>query len=101
MKTSITRAFDAESTDLTGALIREVNELIAVGDFWGGDEAGMKFYNGDAEVPGYAATAEGIMTETGAIPFFYSGVAARLFCMGATVEAADWASMAEMPWVLR
>lgn len=101
MKSSITRAFDTESTDLTGALIKKVNELIAVGDFWGGDEAGTKFYHGDADVPGYAAAAEAVMTEASAVSSFYTGVAARLHTMGRNVEDADWASMAEMPRILQ
>ncbi|OUC79126.1 hypothetical protein CA984_42980 [Streptosporangium minutum] len=101
LKSSIAKAFRIESTDLTGALVKEVNELIAVGDFWGGDEAGAKFYNGDAEVLGYAATAEAVMTEASAISSFYTGVAARIHDMGRNVEAADWASIAEMPRILR
>lgn len=101
LKSSIAKAFHIEGGDLTGALIKEVNELIAVGDFWGGDEAGMKFYDGDAEVPGYAATAEAVMTESSAISFFYTGVATRLHDMGRNVEAADWAGIAEMPRILR
>ncbi|MER5320443.1 hypothetical protein [Streptosporangium roseum] len=99
LKSTISRAFDTEGGELGRALVAKMNELLAVGNFWGDDSTGAKFYNGDADLPGYASMVEGVATEASAISLFYVQVGDRLHDMGRNVEVAEWRTIGEMPRV--
>ncbi|WP_433243081.1 hypothetical protein ACQPYK_39220 [Streptosporangium sp. CA-135522] len=97
---SIAPAVHHEGTELEGILIRKMEALLTVGNFWGDDKPGTKFYNGDAGMRGYAATLEEVLTEAQAISTFYAKVAIGLHAMGTNVndaEIVNWHNIGDMP----
>ncbi|MFF0310807.1 hypothetical protein ACFYSC_25545 [Streptosporangium sp. NPDC004379] len=101
VKQSVARPFTTEGAELTEAAVAEANELYAVGNFWGDDQAGRIFYHGDSGSPGYRDMAEGVMGEAHALGGLCVRIGDRIFTMGTNVEAAEWEAISHvprMPW---
>ncbi|MFC4584697.1 WXG100 family type VII secretion target [Sphaerisporangium corydalis] len=97
----LAKLFDVQVTDLNGAMREAAGRLAAIGAFWGGDEAGRKFHEGDGGRAGYGAVAADITSDVRALSTVYDGIGDRLVVMGRNVRAADWASIPRLPEVPR
>ena len=93
----LARLFDGQGGDLTDAAIETVKRLTAIGNFWGDDGAGQKFYEGAGGKGGYGAMSTDIAHEVDALAKIYVRIGDRLLVMGKNVALADWDSIPSLP----
>lgn len=95
----LARRFDVQGSELVEVLRDAARRLDAIGDFWGHDSAGRKFYEAEGGRGGYGNTSADIAHEVRALAITYAGIGDHLVIMGRNVAAADWASIPSLPGV--
>ncbi|WP_214411994.1 WXG100 family type VII secretion target [Sphaerisporangium fuscum] len=98
--------FDGQAADLLEALHEAEEDLADIGDFWGGDSTGRKFYEGDQGGRGYKDVLNDIRGEVMVAAGKYVGIGDRLVLMGRRIQATDqpswpsfWAFVSQLPEV--
>ncbi|WP_248961037.1 hypothetical protein [Sphaerisporangium perillae] len=89
------RLFDGQGEDIAGAIGAAMKQLMAIGDFWGDDEAGRAFYEGKDGKAGYGTRAAELDTDLHALATAYTRIGDRLVMMVKNLQLTEWASIAE------
>ncbi|MCK2218749.1 hypothetical protein MF672_033885 [Actinomadura sp. ATCC 31491] len=91
---SVADVFDQEREELARFVAGAARELEAIGDFRGDGKEGAAFFKGQGGAGGYEAVTGQIMAGTEAWLGAHREIAARLRLMAASVDVADWESIA-------
>jgi uncharacterized protein YukE len=97
---AVASGLDGESADITARLMAAKDRLSALGDFWGGDELGTRFYKGADGKPGYETMAARSMDGAVAFAHFYGLVAKGLRDMANRGDDTEWENTARVLSVL-
>jgi hypothetical protein len=87
---SVARSLDDDGKDIAAKLSQARNRLDAIGNFWGGDNLGTRFYKGADGRPGYETSAGRALHGVGAFADFYQNVARGLRHMADRHDATEW-----------
>ncbi|MEV0403509.1 hypothetical protein [Actinoallomurus sp. NPDC050550] len=87
---SVAKSLDDEGVDILAKLGQARNKLDAIGNFWGGDDLGTKFYKGADGRAGYEASADHALDGVAAFADFYRNVAGRLRDMADRHDQIEW-----------
>jgi hypothetical protein len=90
---------NAAGADLTTKLATAINGLNGLGNFWGDDDTGHIFYNGDSGHPGYRTQHDNVSTDTNAIITGYGEIASGLEQTAKNVDVANWNALVALPKV--
>ncbi|MFC4584703.1 hypothetical protein [Sphaerisporangium corydalis] len=93
-------AFTQESVTLDKAVMDAVAALAALGEFWGGDENGQKFYHGVGGGKGFLSALTDAVTHIGHIEDGYSLIGAKLATSGGNLDTAQWNTVADLATVV-
>jgi uncharacterized protein YukE len=86
------------STDLNTKLRNALFGLIDLGHFWGDDDIGQQFLNGDGK-PGYSAQIETANKDVTAIATGYHTIADGFLQMAKNIDVANWDTIVSLPKV--
>ncbi|GLW05025.1 hypothetical protein Misp01_01550 [Microtetraspora sp. NBRC 13810] len=96
--------FHDEKAALDAALTNVANRLASLGAFWGGDEDGVRFYDGDPDdgeqARGYRAAAAEALAHISDLRDAYLLIGHDLVTAGANLAGADWQAVADMIQVM-
>ncbi|GAB2855369.1 hypothetical protein GCM10027176_67390 [Actinoallomurus bryophytorum] len=81
---------DGEATEIATKLEAAKRRLDAIGNFWGGDDTGTKFFKGAEGKPGYEAAGAQVLAGVGALGDFYKNTAQGLRGMANRDDATEW-----------
>lgn len=87
---SVAGGIDEESTTVAAKLRSAQERLSEIGNFWGGDSIGTKFYRGSDGKPGYETASAETEKAVGAFGKFYKNVADRLRAMADRHDVTEW-----------
>ncbi|MGS2640761.1 hypothetical protein [Streptosporangium sp. LJ11] len=87
--------FHTESDELGTAFAKAMNDLEALGAFWGNDEVGQKFA-GASGGTGYLAARDEAKSHVEGIRDGYRKIGDNLGLVGDNVTGANWATVEEM-----
>ncbi|MCW2916557.1 MAG: hypothetical protein JWN52_4625 [Actinomycetia bacterium] len=85
--------------DLNTKLSNAFSALDGLGNFWGDDDTGHTFYNGDGGKPGYSGQHDSASTDVNAIIKGYHEIAGGFLQMAKHIDVANWNSMVALPKV--
>jgi uncharacterized protein YukE len=87
---SVANGLNGESKEIAAKLATAKRALSDIGNFWGGDDIGTKFYNGADGQPGYEAASAQVLAGVGALADFYKGVAHGLRSVADRTDDTEW-----------
>jgi hypothetical protein len=87
---SVARAFDLERNDLASYVKDAMDELNAIGNFWGGGQPGTTFFKGEGGGTGYEAVTGQIAKGVDANLDGHEEISKRLRLMADRVQVTDW-----------
>ncbi|MDN3351814.1 LysM peptidoglycan-binding domain-containing protein [Actinomadura sp. DC4] len=87
---SVAGGLDEESATITAKILAAEQRLSEIGNFWGNDDVGTKFYRGADGKPGYQTVSTETETAVGAFGQFYKNVADRLRAMADRHDVTEW-----------
>ncbi|GAA4634461.1 hypothetical protein GCM10023196_076080 [Actinoallomurus vinaceus] len=87
---SVAKSLNDEGVDINAKLSEARKQLDAIGNFWGGDDMGTKFYKGADGRPGYETSAARSLDGVAAFADFYRTVAGRLRDMADRHDDVEW-----------
>ncbi|MCG5220528.1 hypothetical protein [Streptosporangium sp. KLBMP 9127] len=93
--------FHGEHTTLMEALSGAIEELTALGAFWGADEDGQTFYQGADGTNGYRAATAEAEKHVQSIGGAYLEIGENIAIMGANLQGANWATVVGMVGAVR
>ena len=86
----VANGLNDEAKEIAAKLESAKRTLSDIGDFWGGDDIGTKFYNGADGQPGYEAASAQVLAGVGALADFYKDVAQGLRGMADRTDDVEW-----------
>ncbi|MCW2886853.1 MAG: hypothetical protein QOE54_4194 [Streptosporangiaceae bacterium] len=89
---------DTAGDDLNTKLGNAFKALHGLGGFWGDDDTGHTFYNGDGK-PGYGAQYDNASTDINAMIKGYHDIAGGFQQMAKNIDVANWNSIVALPKV--
>jgi uncharacterized protein YukE len=93
---SVASGLDGETVDINARIAAAKGRLSAIGDFWGGDQLGTRFYKGAGGTPGYETTAARCLDGAVAFARFYGLVAKGLRDMANRDDDTEWENTARV-----
>ncbi|MCW2861061.1 MAG: LysM peptidoglycan-binding protein [Actinoallomurus sp.] len=93
---SVAAGLDGETAEITARLETAKGRLNAIGNFWGGDQLGTRFYKGADGKPGYEAMSALGLNGAGAFAHFYGIVAKGLRDMANRDDDTEWENNARV-----
>jgi uncharacterized protein YukE len=86
----VANGLDGEGKEIATKLEATKRRLNAIGNFWGGDDTGTKFFKGAEGKPGYEATSAQVLAGVGAFGDFYKNTAQGLRSMANRDDDTEW-----------
>ncbi|MEV2271431.1 LysM peptidoglycan-binding domain-containing protein [Nonomuraea africana] len=87
---SVAGAYDLERNDLATFVKDAMDDLNAIGDFWGGGKNGTTFFKGEGGGTGYEAVSGQIAKGVDALLDAHDEISKRLRKMADRVQVTDW-----------
>jgi uncharacterized protein YukE len=87
---SVANGLNGESKEIAAKLEAAKRTLSDIGNFWGRDDIGTKFYNGAEGERGYEAASTQVLEGVGALADFYTNVAQGLRGMADRTDDTEW-----------